>query len=125
MKVLLKYIIAIIFAIAFFNDSETNESNNELLSNDFSSESAICYTNLSEDNADIYFTIRPTTNYTSCAQNSNNRTNNTHKHNFKFFKTGKFVDSYNKYIIQKKTTTALSLLIKPINRLISFGKLII
>lgn len=125
MKVLLKYIIAIIFAIAFFNGSEIKESNKEVLSNNLSIENAICNTNLSEADTDIYYTFRPTTSYTSCAQNSNNRTNNTHKQNFKFLKIGKFVDSCNKYIIQKKSATTLSLLIKPINRLISFGKLII
>ncbi len=58
-------------------------------------------------------------------QNSTRRTNGTHRNNFEFIKSGKEINADLIYLIQRKSIIIHSSLIRPSNRLLYLGQLII
>lgn len=123
---MLKYIVSIIIAIAFFNGSEKTES--VILTDehgDSISEGLASYTNISVEDFNLLFTFRTSTNYTYTAQSSSNRTTNSLKNNLRFIKSSNFSDYHNPNFTPKYFTSIHFLFIKPIHRLISLGKLLI
>lgn len=123
---MLKYVVSIIIAIAFFNGSEKTES--VILTEEHGnsiSEGLASYTNISVEDFNLLFTFRTSTNYTYTAQSSSNRTTNSLKNNLRFIKSGNFSDCHNPNFTPKYFTSIHFLFIKPIHRLISLGKLLI
>jgi hypothetical protein len=125
-KKFIKYLIAIIFAVAFIDGSIKSDSiDTENSIEDLTTEFVTAHTDFSIFDSALHSSRQVSPISTSHLQNSSQRANNGHKQNYTFIKAGKILNIGIINSIQNNSQTLYSYLTKPIHRLISFGKLII
>ena len=126
MKRLLKYILPIIVATAFWNCADADASHMpEAQAADWTVDNIVSHTDVSSAENE-FFLPRPTS--FTCAQRVQNavrRTNGAQRNNLEFAKSGKIVNAGLRYFIQRKSLIVHSTLLEPSNRLLSLCKLII
>ena len=126
MKRLLKYLLPVIMAAAFWNYADADASQGpEVPAADCSVDKAAHDASFSSAENEV-FLPRPT-NFT-CAQRVQNavrRTNSAHRSNFEFAKSGKVINADLRYFSQRKFLINHSTQIEPSYRLFSLCKLII
>lgn len=127
MKVLEKYLIAIIFiAIAFVSCSK--ESDLETKENPISSattELVSEYLSSSCSDSDIYFQRQVYSTTAFRVQSTEKRTSNANKNNLEFVKVGKIINTNILNLIHKESLYQHISFIKPFHRMICLGKLVI
>ena len=126
MNYLLKYMIPIIIAIAIIDGVDKSDS--VILTNpiqDITTEVEAFYSDYSSSDFDIYLPRRVSSTNVLSLQNSPKRANSSIRYNFEFIKSGKVISLEISNFIQKKSQIIHSLFTKPVNRLISIGKLVI
>lgn len=127
MKKLLKYLIPLIIAAAFWNCADAK---NEL---PVSEEAAACMhigetsrqSDISEAQHEFCLPRQVSFGNTQRVQNAPRRTAGTHRNNLEFAKSGKVVNAGLRFFIQQKSIIVHSSLIEPAFRLLYLGKLII
>lgn len=125
-KNLCRFIIPIIIAVVFINGIEKVEST--ILDDytiDSSTENIACFTDYSSTDFELCFPPQSSSANILRHQNTSKQTNTSHNHNLKFIKIGRIVNANIQNFTHSKSLIVHSLFIKPINRLISFGKLVI
>lgn len=125
-KNLCRFIIPVIIAIVFINGIEKVEST--ILDDytvDSSTENIPCFTDHSSTDFELCFPPQTSSANILRHQNTSKQTNSSHNHNLKFIKIGRIVNANTQNFTHSKSLIVHSLFIKPINRLISFGKLVI
>lgn len=127
MKNLLKYLILGIVALAFYHgvqgDSSVIEKNSYLdIRHDFS---AAGITSISTPESDFCIPRQVSSVNAPRLQNNGRRHETSHRHNVVFMKAGKTINAGVKYIVQKQSILVHSSLIRPSNRLLYIGRLII
>ncbi len=118
--------IPIIIAIAIIDGVDKSDS--VILTNpiqDITTEVEAFYSDYSSSDFDIYLPRRVSSTNVLSLQNSPKRANSSIRYNFEFIKSGKVISLEISNFIQKKSQIIHSLFTKPVNRLISIGKLII
>lgn len=127
MKVLEKYLIAIIFiAIVFVScgkdlDLESKENPTETSTSELISP----YLNSSNIDFDICFQRHFSSTTAFRVQSAAKRTNNANKNNLEFVKVGKIINTNILNLIHKKSLQQNISFIKPFHRMICLGKLVI
>lgn len=127
MKVLEKYLIAIIFiAIAFVScgkdlDLESKENPTETSTSELISP----YLNSSNIDFDICFQRQVYSTTAFRVQSAAKRTSNANKNNLEFVKVGKIINTNILNLIHKKSLQQNISFIKPFHRMICLGKLVI
>lgn len=127
MKNLLKYLILGIVALAFHHgvqgDSYADEKNSCLdIQHDFS---AAGITSISTPESDFCIPRQVSSVNAPRLQNNCRRHETSHRQNVVFMKAGKTINAGVRYIVQKQSILAHSSFIKPSNRLLYLGRLII
>lgn len=127
MKNLLKYIILGIVALAFYNGAEGGFSvNEEKFPIDFPNELSTIYnSSLSAPDSDLCQTRQVSSVSLPRLQNNSRRSETTSRQNVTFLKAGKTVNPGIRYIVQKQSILSHSSLIRPSDRLLYLGQLII
>ncbi|MBR5825243.1 MAG: hypothetical protein IKY67_14015 [Paludibacteraceae bacterium] len=126
MRKFIKYLIAIIFAVALMDGSIKSDSINiENSVGDLTTEFVTSHTDFSIFDSAIHSSRQVSPISTSHLQNSSQRANSSHRKNHTFIKAGKILNTSVINSIQNNSQTHYSCLTKPTHRLISFGKLII
>lgn len=122
----IKYLIVIIFAIAFFGG--TNKSDSTIVENsieNLTTEFVTVHIDFSIFDSALHSSRQVSPVNTSTLQNTSQRANNGHRQNYTFIKAGKILNTGVINSIYNNSQTYYSYLTKPTHRLISFGKLII
>ena len=127
MKKLLKYLIPLILAAAFWNFPDTTHES------PVSEEVATCMhigetsrqSDISETQHEFCLPRQVSFGNTQRVQNAPRRTTGTHRNNIEFSKSGKVVNAGLRFFIQQKSIIVHSSLIEPAFRLLYLGKLII
>ena len=122
----IKYLIVIIFAIAFFGG--TNKSDSTIVENsieNLTTEFVTAHIDFSIFDSALHSSRQVSPVNTSTLQNTSQRANNGHRQNYTFIKAGKILNTGVINSIYNNSQTLYSYFTKPIHRLISFGKLII
>lgn len=122
----IKYLIVIIFAIAFFGG--TNKSDSTIVENsieNLTTEFVTVHIDFSIFDSALHSSRQVSPVNTSTLQSTSQRANNGHRQNYTFIKAGKILNTGVINSIYNNSQTYYSYLTKPTHRLISFGKLII
>ena len=126
MKRLLKYLLPVIMAAAFWNCADGDPTHDsEASAADMAMDEIVSQAGVSSAENEFYLP-RPT-NFTTAhrVQTAVRRTNGAQRTNIEFTKYGKVINVGLIYCIQKNTLLIHSTLIEPSNRLLYLGKLII
>ena len=127
MKNLLKYLILSIVALAFYHGAKGDCSVNDFstyqdIQNEFSVGNN---TSLSSPKADFCLPRQVSSVSIPRLQNNCRRSETSHRQSDMFIKAGKTVNAGIKYIVQKLSILSHSSLIRPSDRLLYLGQLII
>ncbi len=126
MKSLLKYLIVIIVAAAFWNraDGFVRTDSNEKAAvhhiNEIQADSSI-----SASESEFCPPRQASFANTTRVQSTARRTNCVHRNSLEFIKCGKIINAGQRYFIQRKSTIGHSSLTEPAHKLLALGKLII
>lgn len=125
-KNLLRFIVPIIIAFAFICGIERVESAVlEDCTTDLIIENTTYLSDYSSPDFELSFPLQSSSTNILRNQNTSKQTNTSHNYNLKYLRTGNIISESIQNFIQKKSLIYHSSFIKPINRLISFGKLVI
>ena len=126
MKRLLKYLFLVIVSVLFWNSADYSISP---VSEDRQMAKCISdleyHANISAPDSQLCLPRQVSYSNVQRVQGSSRRTNVVHRNNFEFIKSGKEINADLRYLIQKKSIIIHSSLIRPSNRLLSLGRLII
>ena len=126
MKILLKYLIFITIVFAFIGGTDKSNSENcENLVCDLSVKFISDYTDFSIFDSALHNSRQVSPTNIIYSNTPLQRVNNDNKHNLIFIKAGKILNTRIINSTQNNSQIFYSSLIKPVRRLISFGKLII
>ena len=127
MKSLLKYLILGIVALAFYHGAQGDVFANEKhrcldIQHDLS---ATGITSISSPESDFCIPRQVSSFNVPRLQNNCRRYETSHRQNVVFMKAGKTINAGIKYIVQKQSILVHSSFIRPSNRLLYIGRLII
>ncbi len=126
MKKLLKYLLPVIVAFAFWNCEERYVSTvAEEVSEVMSLSETSCQTEISESESELCLPRQVSFAGSHRVQSAPRRTTGTHRNNLEFTKSGKVINAGIRYFVQRKSIIIHSSLVEPSFRLLSLGKLII
>ncbi len=126
MKRLLKYLFPVILAVAFWNcadDSVSEVSADGPVAASFSE--VANDTSLSTSDSEFCLPRQVSAATSSTLQSSARKTNNAHRKNIEFTKSGKVINAGVRYFIQRNAIFIHSSHIEPSSRLLCLGRLII
>lgn len=127
MKKLLKYLLPLIVAAAFWNQADTRHEFS------VSEEAAVCmhidqtsrHSDISEYQHEFCLPRQVSFGSTQRVQNAPRRTTGFNRNNLEFAKSGKVINAGLRFFIQQKSIIVHSSLLEPSFRLLYLGKLII
>lgn len=127
MKRLLKYLIPVIFAAAFFMgaDISVSSSQQEFQIFDIALTADSNQGAFSASDSDFCLPRQVSFANSSRLQNNSRRTENSHRHGFEFVKAGKVLNPGVIYLVLRNSVLIHSALVKPANRLVCLCKFII
>ena len=126
MKKLLKYLLLSMTAILFWNCAENEiPAVSEEVQTAMSFNVETYHTNISTPDSQLFIPRQTSLSCAQRVQTITRRTNGTHRSSFEFAKAGKEVNAGLIYLIQRKSLFTHSSLIKPSERLLYLGQLII
>lgn len=126
MRKLLKYLLPLIVAAAFWNSADDTSSPVRMMqAEDVIVDDAANHMEISAEESE-FFLPRPTS-FTNAqrVQSTARRTTGAQRNNIEFAKSGKVVNAGLRYFTQKKSLIIHSTLLEPAHRLLHLGKLII
>lgn len=126
MKLLLKYVIPVLVALAFVGYGD-RASCADSAASDFEmalSEAAVSY-DISESEPEPCLPRQITPSVNVVSHSTARRIDNSHRHSFEFIKSGKVINAYVGYFIQNPSIVLFSSLTEPAKRLICLGRLVI
>ena len=126
MKSILKYLFLTIVTVLFWNCADSSISadpEDGRMTMSFSENEY--HANISAPDSQLCLPRQVSYSNVQRVQSSSRRTNVVHRNNFEFIKSGKEINADLMYLIQKKSIIIHSSLIRPSNRLLSLGRLII
>ena len=126
MKNLLKYLLVVIVAAVFWDRVEgfVHPDSNVKSTVQHVTDSQI-HTSISASDSEICFPRQESFSSSHRVQSTSRRTNCTSRNNLEFTKSGKIINSGQRYFIQKQSIISHSSLIEPGHKLLSLGRLII
>ena len=126
MKNLLKYLVFIVAAVIFQDNTERSVTSvQEKGVADMSFIEEAYHSVISETDSELCLPRQVSFANSFRAQSTVRRTNTAHRNNFEFAKAGKIVNAGLRYSIQHQSIIIHSSLIEPSHRLLSLGRLII
>ena len=126
MKNLLKYLVFIVAAVIFQDNTERSVTSvQEKGVADMSFIEEAYHSVISETDSELCLPRQVSFANSFRAQSTVRRTNTAHRHNFEFAKAGKIVNAGLRYSIQHQSIIIHSSLMQPSHRLLSLGRLII
>ena len=126
MKNLLKYLVFIVAAVIFQDNTERSVTSvQEKGVADMSFIEEAYHSVISETDSELCLPRQVSFANSFRAQSTVRRTNTVHRNNFEFAKVGKIVNAGLRYSIQHQSIIIHSSLMQPSHRLLSLGRLII
>lgn len=126
MKNLLKYLVFIVAAVIFQDNTERSVTSvQEKGVADMSFIEEAYHSVISETDSELCLPRQVSFANSFRAQSTVRRTNTAHRNNFEFAKAGKIVNAGLRYSIQHQSIIIHSSLMQPSHRLLSLGRLII
>lgn len=123
---LLKYLFPFIVALAFINGTEAAQPSDVADSiYGINIEADIVETCLTAPEAEIFLPRQAFSANSTRTQSNSRRPDNSYRHNFKFVKSGKIIDSGIRFIVQKQSSVNYSSISEPGHILTSFCRFII